>query len=353
MKFYTLDKLLSEPAHYYISFSKRGIGKTFDSLVKGLTFSYNNKKQHKFDDKFGYLRRYDIDLQGKGKTIFKGLVRNNKVEEITNGDYKVIDNFSQDWFFYNEQKHKDGSITLKKEREPICFGLSLQDQEHLKSADLLDINTLIFDEFISRKGYKQNEVSEFLNLVSTVKRGKGLGEFRVIMLANTVSWECPYFHSFGIYEDVLQMKPGEIKRITKVDEEGTETIYAIEYADTEEDVKDGFFANVNARTSKMITKGVWETDEYSILSKEERRKLRPKNYNYTFYIKVYNELFEASVIRAYNKFYLYIHEPEIPIKEEEIPKTKIITKKAIIKSMKNLFIIPFLTRFINCSSNNI
>lgn len=321
-EYYTLDKILKYNAHYYIVVGSRGKGKTYAGLTEGLKRSYKNRLSNRYDNKFCYVRRYHEDIEGKGgKNLFRGLNRNNEVSKITNNKFSSISYCRKDWYLFENRTLRNGRVTEEKEKEPICYGFGLNGQEHVKSADYLDINTIIFDEFITRRTYLSTEVDDFLNLVSTIKRERD--DIKIFMFANTVSWECPYFHAFGIYEDILDMNPGEIRFITKTDKRGIETRFAIEYTENiNED--DAFFANIESNTSRMITHGDWETGSYAILSDEEKKNFKIKNVKFRFYIQVYNDIFEANVIRYKNKFYLYIFAPFFKVKLEDIKKNTLI-----------------------------
>ena len=126
----------------------------------------------------------------------------------------------------------------------------------------------MFDEFMRQDHmYLVDEVMQFVNLVSTIVRDKD--NARIYLVANTVSWNSPYFKKFGL-KNVSQMKPGELavaERTTKrkAGDELTMRI-AIEYCESTADYggkpSDVLFVGIDDERMDMITGGSFAVPSY-------------------------------------------------------------------------------------------
>ena len=54
--------------------------------------------------------------------------------------------------------------------EPFCYAFALSDMEHDKSTAYPRVNTIVFDEFLTRQIYLQDEFVVFMNVLSTIIR---------------------------------------------------------------------------------------------------------------------------------------------------------------------------------------
>ena len=89
--------------------------------------------------------------------------------------------------------------------------IALSIQAKYKSVPFPKVNKIIFDEFIIKSNsthYIQSEVTEFLELFSTVARLRD--DVRAVFIANNISVANPYFIYFNVY-------PKEGQRFTKTE----------------------------------------------------------------------------------------------------------------------------------------
>lgn len=282
---------------YNIIFGKRSNGKTFALLVKAVKNFVEKKKQS------AYLRRYRDDFKGKrGEQICAGIVAAGIVKKLTNGEYDTIIYRSDRWYLshYND----DGTYTTMT--EPFMYGFALTQMEHDKSTSYPNITTIIFDEFLSRVGYLNDEFILFMNVVSTIVRQRN--DVTIYMLGNTVNKYCPYFKEMGLTH-IENMEPGTIDVYTYGDSKLKVAVEYCENHNVEGRKSDSYFAFDNP-SLQMITGGAWEIDIYPHLP----RKYEYKNILFTFFIIFNNATLQCEVLSFDDCIFLYIHRKSGDIK---------------------------------------
>ncbi len=252
--YYTLDEIKKYHATYNLVFGKRGNGKTYAGLMEILKNYVKNGKQS------AYLRRMKTDFTAKTTNqLFAGLVANNEISKLTKGAYTDVYYRSGCWYLckYEETDEKEPKRIIDK--NPFCFAFALSSMEHDKSVSYPNITLIVFDEFLTRSIYLNDEFVIFMNVLSTIIRDRT--DVVIYMLANTVSQDSPYFREMYLTEIIRKMSPNEIKL---VEQDGV-TI-ALHYVDSNSNTKstDSFkkyFDFKNPRL-QMISAGKWEIDCY-------------------------------------------------------------------------------------------
>jgi hypothetical protein len=313
LSYYSLNRIKKCKAHYNLIFGLRSNGKTFSVQEEGIINYWTTGKQ------MAIIRRYDVDFQGKrGHDTFSHFINNptrgNILAEITNGEWTDIYYFSMRWYFC---RYTDKNERVRKE-EPFCFAFSLAGQEHDKSTSYPRITTILFDEFMTRGLYLNDEFVIFTNVLSTIIRERD--DVTIYMCGNTVNKYNPYFKEMGL-DNVLKMEPGDIqeysfavKKDPKTGKEVTLKI-AVEYADNpnpEGKPSDVYFAFNNPKL-KMITNGMWELAVYPHL---------PYKYKYSDIVGEYfiiweEEILHCEIISLDDMYFTYIHSKTTPIKDNE------------------------------------
>lgn len=299
-QFYSYGRLDATGALYRIVFGERSDGKTYGALMKVLTNYVDNGKQG------AYIRRYNEDFTGKrGQQLFASIVSNNEISKLTNGEYNSVSYYSSKWYL----SHLNGDNKPIRDTTPFMFGFSLNDMEHDKSTSYPEITTVVFDEFLSKKFYLNNEFVIFENVLSTIIRHRN--DVTIYMLGNTVDRFCPYFQEMGLTR-AKYMEKGELE----IYEYGTSGLkVAIEYApELDKEVKQSnvYFAFDNPALC-MITEGGWELDLYPHLE----YKILPKNIKLIYFIEFDNELLQAEVVKDENGLYTFIHRKTTEIKNKK------------------------------------
>lgn len=295
--FYSYEEIDKTEAQYRMVIGERSNGKTYGALLKMVKNYFDNDKQS------AYIRRYKEDFVGKrGQTLFASIVADGWIEELSGGEYDSVQYYAGCWYM----KKTIGSKGIRDEK-PFCYGFALNSMEHDKSTSYPNINLVVFDEFLSRSFYLQNEFVLFMNVLSTIIRQRD--DVTIYMLGNTVSQYSPYFREMGI--DIKEMEQGTID-IFKYGE--SELKVAVEYADpmsSEVKKSKDYFAFDNPQL-KMINEGEWELDLYPHLLE----KYVPKEVIAQFFIEHEGEVLHCECVKKNgkdNRLFVYVHRKTTPI----------------------------------------
>lgn len=301
IKYYSLDKIKAKDATYNLIFGLRSNGKTYAVLKEGLLNFVSTGKQ------LAIVRRWREDFIGKrGQAMFDALISNDEIRKATKGEWNTVVYYASKWYL---GKVDDDKNIVKSER-PFAFGFSLSEFEHDKSTSYPDVTTIMFDEFICRDRYLRDEFVLFMNVVSTIVRGRT--DVKIYMLGNTVNKYCPYFEEMGL-KHIKQMKPGDIDLYTYGD---SALKVAVEYAEPLKKAKKEdnayYFAFDNPKL-KMITSGAWEIDIYPHLP----IRYKPKNVMFNYFLVFNGCILHCEIVYVDKVVFTYIHEKTTPIKDDE------------------------------------
>ena len=297
-KFYTLDNILSYNADYNVIYGERSNGKTTAVLKHALEDHIDSG----YINQLGIIRRYEEDFRGKnGQQMYEGIINLGWINELTKGKYNSVYYYSKRWFLchYNEDGEKDLQAP-----DPFALGFAITSEEHYKSTSYPFVNTILFDEFITRSYYLPEEFVKFQNLLSTIIRLRT--NVTIFMCGNTINRFCPYFNEMGLHGVKKQTK-GSIDIYTYGE---SDLKVAVEYSDfpAKKKASNKYFAFNNPKL-QMITNGGWEIDIYPHLPE----KYKPKEVVYQFFINFDGELLHGNVITIKDKTFIYIHRKTTPI----------------------------------------
>lgn len=288
--FYSSDSIKKLNATYNMIIGKRSNGKTYCCLEDIIRTYAESGKQG------AYLRRYREDFRGKrGDQLFAAHVANGVIEDATNGEWTGVKYYAGRWYFSKFDAVLNKDI---RDTEPFCFGFSISEMEHDKSTSYPDITTVVFDEFISRSYYLPDEFVLFVNVLSTIIRGRY--DVTIYMLGNTVNKYCPYFKEMGLGH-VDEMELGTID-LYKYGSSGLSV--AVERCNDPESSKDSnkYFAFDNP-SLQMITGGAWEIDIYPHLP----IKYTKRDIQLIYFILFNDYILQCEIIVIDGCIFTYIH----------------------------------------------
>lgn len=298
-KYYNPDKIISKNAQYNLIIGERSNGKTY--AIENIIL----KNYCETGKQGAIIRRWKEDFRGKrGQHMFDSLISNDLPNKYTHGNYDTIIYVSGAW--YLATKNSDDSYT--KDSKPFCFAFSLSDMEHDKSTSYPEITTILFDEFITRGYYINDEFIVFMNVLSTIIRDRN--DVKIFMCGNTVNKYCPYFSELGL-SHIPKMEQGDIDIYSY----GESNLHvAVEYCATSVKNKikkksDVYFAFNNPKLD-MIKNGTWEIDIYPHLP----HKYKPKDVLFTFFTIFKNDILQCEVISDANEIFVFIHRKTTEIK---------------------------------------
>jgi len=297
-KFYSLKNILAKNAQYNVIFGERSNGKTYSVLEYGIKNYVKNGEQ------MAIVRRWQDDLIGKrGIVMFDALVTNGEISKLTDNVWTGIYYYASKWYLckYEDEKR----VTDDK---PFAYGFAISSMEHDKSTSYPNITTILFDEFLTRTLYLQDEFVLFMNVVSTIVRHRT--NVKIFMLGNTVNKYCPYFAEMGLTH-IKNMKAGDIDVYSYGE---TALKVAVEYTKPNQKGKESdlYFAFDNPKLS-MITGGVWEMEIYPHCP----TKYTPKDVLFTYFINFDGELLQCEIISKDDLYFTFIHRKTTEIKNQD------------------------------------
>lgn len=168
-------------ALYHFIIGERGDGKTYGCKVDALE-EYLEK-----GSEFVYVRRYETEMK-KAKSEFM----NDIHDKYSHLEFNV---------------EGDKLLQIKgDEKIVVCHFIILSKAKLYKSIPFPKVRSIIFDEFLLKRGHHRylfSEVDAFLDLYETINRTvmrelEGIEHTRVWFLANAVSVTNPYFMYFDL-----------------------------------------------------------------------------------------------------------------------------------------------------------
>ena len=292
VKYYNLQKILSKKCVYNIIFGERSNGKTYSVLKYALEQYANTGGQ------LAIVRRWREDIIGRrASDIFNAINANNEVEKITKGLYTGVTYYSGKFYLCNYDEK--GKPVYNIETDCFAYAFALSEMEHNKSISYPNITTIMFDEFLTKHVYLQDEFILFMNTISTIVRQRS--DVTIFMLGNTVNKYCPYFEEMGL-KHIKEMVQGSIDVYTYGE---SELKVAVEYcASISKQKKSNFYFAFNNPKLHMITSGAWELDIYPHLP----IKYKPKDIIFYYFIVFGGNTYQCEVIQDKNgEMFTYIH----------------------------------------------
>ena len=301
--YYSIREIFMRNALYNMIYGERSNGKTYSVLEFALwcyvLFGYE----------LAIIRRYDLDFKGKaGGQMFKNHIENNLITKITKGQWTSVYYFSSRWYLCKYDDNKNRIV----DENPFAYAFALSGQEHDKSTAYPRVKIILFDEFLTRTTYLQDEFVLLTNTISTIVRRRG--DAVIFMCGNTVNQFCPYFSEMGL-TNVRKMKQGTIDIYNYGNSELT---VAVEYCGTKEGQErkkkdsDKYFAFDNPKLN-MIKTGAWEMAIYPHLP----MKYDKKDILLTYFIKFNEFTLQCEIIQIDRNFFTYIHRKSTTLQEKQ------------------------------------
>lgn len=324
--YYSLANMLKQSWEYCILLGERSNGKSYQ--VK----HYCINDYLKNGNKFIYLRRYTVESKNM---MIESYFDDVNVSKLTKGKYDIITVYRGGIYFTSINENGE-----TKRGDQIGMVMSLSISYHYKSMSLLKYKNLIYEEFISKTTYLQDEPNDLQHLVSTIARRERM---KVFLIGNTISRLCPYFNEWQL-TNIPRQKQGTIDiyqmQTSQKNEDGSPVVVRIAVELCENSGSNGkmFFGAV----SKSITNGSWETNEQPHIpyKYEECEKL------YALTIVKFNMLYVCELLRKDSEYFVFVHpsnkiKTKRVIKEEYDPDMYITDKLVLLtqgdKVIKTLF----------------
>lgn len=252
-KYWLINNLRATNSQYNIAYGGRSDGKSYACKHHCAEQAVDPMK------KFIYLRRWDLEIKPDAVSdYFKDL----DVKRIFGSECEGVVKYGNK-LYVTAYDETTGRV---KRWKHVGYCMSLSAAAHYTGGSYLDVENILYEEFISRDYYLKDETTKLQDFVSTIARDR---DVKVWMVGNALTRFCPYFSDWELTKTNKQ-KQGEIaiyKIATGRFNEDNEPIYAqvaVEFTEASGTGSKMFFG----QKSKMITEGGWQTD---IKPKLERR----------------------------------------------------------------------------------
>lgn len=289
-KYYSLKKIQQKKSTYNVIFGERSNGKTYAVLHYVLEKFMKNREQ------FAYVRRWKEDVIGRrASSVFNALASDGEIEKLSNGEYTGVYYYSGRFYLCT---YDDKGKAIYSDSDLLGYTFALSDTEHNKSNSYPKVSTIMFDEFLTKGLYLQDEFVLFMNTVSTIVRLRT--DVEIYMLGNTVNKFCPYFKEMGL-NHIQEMEQGNIDVYSYGD---SKLQVAVEYCSSNQTAKkNNFYFAFNNPKLAMITGGAWELNIYPHLP----LKYKHSDIEFTYFIEFNDNLYQCEVINKEPNYFTYIH----------------------------------------------
>lgn len=271
---YNLDEIDKRGAQINIIWGERSNGKSYQVkhkkavekyLFGGKRYLYDYKTKEIVENaierntRFILMRRFSEEIKSSN---IEQYFQDVDIEKLTDGVYNIIVLYRKKLYLanYNFETGKTvrGAV--------IGYVVSLNTEQNYAGASYLDVTDIIFEEFMSRTIYLNNEPDKLMNFYCTVDRKRGTT--RMWLVGNTISKVCPYIYDWDLTTIIKNQKQGDINEkiisTGDVDDDGVEITVkiAIEYCKSS-----GRSSFAIGKHSKMLSQGSWQSDPQPHLPK--------------------------------------------------------------------------------------
>lgn len=244
---YNIDNIDKENANFNIIFGEKSNGKSYQVKHKKAVEHYLET-----GNRFILLRRWREDISSLWIEQYFSDV---DVSKLTDGKYNCITAYRKALYF----SHYDVETGKTKRYDKIGYVMALSTEQHMSSASFLDVDVIIFEEFMERGSYIPREPDRLMIFYSTVDRKRGTT--KLYLVGNSITKVCPYIREWDLESIFKSIEQGEIKTKTIYNEENTVKI-AIEFCKSS-----GGKTMAIGNAKNMIDKGAWQTNPQPKLPK--------------------------------------------------------------------------------------
>lgn len=306
--------LLNMESHYYLIISERSDGKSFIIGGEMILYLYIN---------YGFsamlLRRFELDIRGSnGEQLISNLIGfnektyrrtkgkyNNAVEEISNHKWNTIIYKSRKYYLARKYENEDGKELIEIDSNPFMHAWAISQQVHNRGGGMEKIKIIVFDEYISREGYLENEFIDFQDTLKTIIRRRN--DVLVFMCGNAID-RYSIYHSEMNLRGVKNQKAGTIENY--IFDTGLKiSVEVVDYVAKEYKISNVYFSFDNPKLQADLM-NKWEIGNYQHLPE----KYKPNQVIYRYYIIYDNEKFECEIIETENNTFTFIHPKTTDIK---------------------------------------
>ena len=196
---YNIDNILNKNTLFNLIFGEKSGGKSYQAKTKLLIKNYLVTGK-----RFILLRRWRDEIKNLNVEKYFSDI---DIQSLTNNKYDSISCYRGEIFF-----SKYDSVKGKCMRgEKIGYAIALSQEQNFSSVSFLDVNVILFEEFMSRTNYLANECDKLMIFYDTVDRKRGA--CKLWLLGNTISRSCPYITKWSLLNTISNMDKGSIVEV--------------------------------------------------------------------------------------------------------------------------------------------
>jgi len=259
IKHYNADNIINEDADINIIYGERSNGKSYQIKHKRGVIRYLDSVKEKIEHlitterRFILLRRFREEITNeKIEKYFEDV----DIEKLTDGKYNCISTYRKQ-IFLSSFNSEDGKIVRG---EKIGYAMALSTEQNYAGASFLDVEDIIFEEFMTRSRYLANEPTKLMNLYATIDRKRGTT--KLWLIGNSISRVCPYIYEWGLHEIISKQKQGTIETKEIESGDGDSVKLAIEYCEST-----GVSSHTIGWNKDMMNDGSWQSSPQPHLPK--------------------------------------------------------------------------------------
>ena len=259
IKHYNIDNLVNQNADFNILYGERSNGKSYQLKYKRAVIKYLETGK-----RFILLRRFREEITSTG---IEQYFQDVDVERLTNGKYNCIVQYRKQIYLANYSVEKMKAIRGEK----IGYAMALSTEQNFAGGSFLDVEDIIYEEFMTRSRYLNSEPTKLMNLYATVDRKRGTT--KLWLVGNSISRVCPYIYEWGLHEIISKQKQGTI--VTKeIESSGDDVVkLAVEFCEST-----GVSSHTIGWSKEMMSDGSWQSSPQPHLPKSK------KDYNILYRI---------------------------------------------------------------------
>lgn len=312
---------------YLINVSERSRGKTTCILLYGLLlYKY-------YGIQLQYIRQKKSDVERKAiKDLYQTVIQFGYLQKIFGDKVNNIEYYGKRWYLV---KVDDKGVVIYRDNEHCCYCCGLDESYDMKSVYNAPMGDLIFyDEFISNM-YGYNDFVNFCDICKTIIRDR-ISPI-IVMSANTININSPWFDEFGIRKEIELMNDGESKYIES--ELGTHIYYNVlssDKSEQRENVNRKFWGFRNTKLQSITGKGLWASETFPHIPKQDENLHIIQDFLIIEYAEKYAKLMLVNDSKV--GLCVYVH-PFKKVREDNIIMTlkDIDSKNKIYGIGKNSF----------------
>ena len=245
---YNIDKIVDKNAGINLIYGERSNGKSYQVKHKRAVIKYL-----KTGKRFILMRRLREEIDSYAVSqYFKDV------------DFMTLTNNKYNTCVLKTKKIYLANIDIETNKttlgEQMGYAVSLSTEQNYAGGSYLDVEDIIFEEFMSRTSYLANEPFKLKNFYCTVDRKRGV--VKLWLIGNTISRICPYIEDWGLHNIIAKQKQGTIE-VTELKSTDDDVVrLAIEYC---EDTKTS--SHTIGLSKDMLNNGSWQSNPQPHLPK--------------------------------------------------------------------------------------